>query len=302
MYDVIILGAGPAGLSAAVYAKRARLNALLIEKGGAGGQVLSTYEVDNYPGLPGVTGMELGQIFSQHADKFGIEKVTAEVIAIAAGKDKKIVKTNQGDYETAAVIIATGAKHARLGLEKENELTGMGVSYCATCDGAFYKDAEVAVVGGGDVAIEDAIFLARGCKKVYLIHRRDELRGAKALQETLFALPNVEVIWDSAVREIEGEDEVTGIRVANVKSGEERSLPVEGLFIAVGIIPNSEAFEGLVSMDKGGYIVAGEDCKTDIPGIFAAGDVRTKPLRQIVTAAADGANAIYSVQEYLIHG
>ena len=302
MYDVIILGAGPAGLSAAVYAKRARLNALLIEKGGAGGQVLSTYEVDNYPGLPGVTGMELGQIFSQHADKFGIEKVTAEVIAIAAGKDKKIVKTNQGDYETAAVIIATGAKHARLGLEKENELTGMGVSYCATCDGAFYKDAEVAVVGGGDVAIEDAIFLARGCKKVYLIHRRDELRGAKVLQETLFALPNVEVIWDSVVREIEGEDEVTGIRVANVKSGEERSLPVEGLFIAVGIIPNSEAFEGLVSMDKGGYIVAGEDCKTDIPGIFAAGDVRTKPLRQIVTAAADGANAIYSVQEYLIHG
>lgn len=302
MYDVIILGAGPAGLSAAVYAKRARLNALLIEKGGAGGQVLSTYEVDNYPGLPGVTGMELGQIFSQHADKFGIEKVTAEVIAIDAGKDKKIVKTNQGDYETAAVVIATGAKHARLGLEKENELTGMGVSYCATCDGAFYKDAEVAVVGGGDVAIEDAIFLARGCKKVYLIHRRDELRGAKALQETLFALPNVEVIWDSAVREIEGEDEVTGIRVANVKSGEERNLPVEGLFIAVGIIPNSEAFEGLVSMDKGGYIVAGEDCKTDIPGIFAAGDVRTKPLRQIVTAAADGANAIYSVQEYLIHG
>lgn len=302
MYDVIILGAGPAGLSAAVYAKRARLNALLIEKGGAGGQVLSTYEVDNYPGLPGVTGMELGQIFSQHADKFGIEKVTAEVIAIAAGKDKKIVKTNQGDYETAAVVIATGAKHARLGLEKENELTGMGVSYCATCDGAFYKDAEVAVVGGGDVAIEDAIFLARGCKKVYLIHRRDELRGAKALQETLFALPNVEVIWDSVVREIEGEDEVTGIRVANVKSGEERNLPVEGLFIAVGIIPNSEAFEGLVSMDKGGYIVAGEDCKTDIPGIFAAGDVRTKPLRQIVTAAADGANAIYSVQEYLIHG
>ena len=302
MYDVIILGAGPAGLSAAVYAKRARLNALLIEKGGAGGQVLSTYEVDNYPGLPGVTGMELGQIFSQHADKFGIEKVTAEVIAIAAGEGKKIVKTNQGNYETAAVIIATGAKHARLGLEKENELTGMGVSYCATCDGAFYKDAEVAVVGGGDVAIEDAIFLARGCKKVYLIHRRDELRGAKALQETLFALPNVEVIWDSAVREIEGEDEVTGIRVANVKSGEERNLPVEGLFIAVGIIPNSEAFEGLVSMDKGGYIVAGEDCKTDIPGIFAAGDVRTKPLRQIVTAAADGANAIYSVQEYLIHG
>ncbi|MBQ8262704.1 MAG: thioredoxin-disulfide reductase [Lachnospiraceae bacterium] len=302
MYDVIILGAGPAGLSAAVYAKRARLNALLIEKGGAGGQVLSTYEVDNYPGLPGVTGMELGQIFSQHADKFGIEKVTAEVIAIAAGEGKKIVKTNQGDYETAAVIIATGAKHARLGLEKENELTGMGVSYCATCDGAFYKDAEVAVVGGGDVAIEDAIFLARGCKKVYLIHRRDELRGAKALQETLFALPNVEVIWDSVVREIEGEDEVTGIRVANVKSGEERNLPVEGLFIAVGIIPNSEAFEGLVSMDKGGYIVAGEDCKTDIPGIFAAGDVRTKPLRQIVTAAADGANAIYSVQEYLIHG
>ncbi|MBE5895129.1 MAG: thioredoxin-disulfide reductase [Lachnospiraceae bacterium] len=302
MYDVIILGAGPAGLSAAVYAKRARLNALLIEKGGAGGQVLSTYEVDNYPGLPGVTGMELGQIFSQHADKFGIEKVTAEVIAIDAGKDKKIVKTNQGDYETAAVVIATGAKHARLGLDKESELTGMGVSYCATCDGAFYKDAEVAVVGGGDVAIEDAIFLARGCKKVYLIHRRDELRGAKALQETLFALPNVEVIWDSAVREIEGEDEVTGIRVANVKSGEERNLPVEGLFIAVGIIPNSEAFEGLVSMDKGGYIVAGEDCKTDIAGIFAAGDVRTKPLRQIVTAAADGANAIYSVQEYLIHG
>lgn len=302
MYDVIILGAGPAGLSAAVYAKRARLNALLIEKGGAGGQVLATYEVDNYPGLPGVTGMELGQKFLQHADKFGIEKITAEVIGICAGEDKKVVKTDKGDYEAGAVVIATGAKHAKLGLDKESELTGMGVSYCATCDGAFYKDAEVAVVGGGDVAIEDAIFLARGCKKVYLIHRRDELRGAKALQETLFALPNVEVIWDSVVREIEGEDEVTGILVSNVKSGEERSIPVEGLFIAVGIIPNSEAFEGLVAMDKSGYIVAGEDCKTDAQGIFAAGDVRTKPLRQIVTAAADGANAIYSVQEYLIHG
>lgn len=302
MYDLIILGGGPAGLTAAIYAMRAKLNTLLVEQGTYGGQVLSTYEVDNYPALPGVTGMELGKKMLEHAEKFGVERVAAKIIEVQNGPEKKTVVTDGGVFEGKTLLIATGAKHAHLGIEKEEELTGMGVSYCATCDGAFYKDAEVAVVGGGDVAIEDAIFLARGCKKVYLIHRRDELRGTKALQDALFALENVEVVWDSVVTQICGEDEVEGIVVRHVKTNETKQINVEGLFVAVGIRPNTEIFGNLLELDSNGYIKAGEDAKTSVSGIFAAGDVRTKPLRQIVTAVADGANAIYSVQEYLIHG
>lgn len=298
-YDLVIIGSGPAGLSAAIYARRARLHALVLEKEMiSGGQVLTTEEVDNYPGLPGMNGFELGTKFREHADALGAVFAEDEVVKISRLEDVIEVEGREKSYKTKTVIIATGAMHQKLGVFGEEELAGMGVSYCATCDGAFFRKKTVAVVGGGDVAIEDAIFLSRMCEKVYLIHRRDELRGAKVLQERLFALENVEVIWDSVVEKIEGTGKVEGLCLKNVKSGQARHLAVNGVFIAVGIKPLSSAFEGVVEMENG-YIRAGEDGKTSAPGIFAAGDVRTKALRQIITAAADGANAVTSVERYL---
>ncbi len=299
MYDVIIIGAGPAGLSAAIYAMRARLNTLVMEQTGPGGQVLTTYEVDNYPALPGISGYDLGTKMKEHALQLGAQILSEEVREIIWEENGRRVKTDKSEYETKTLIIASGAVHAKLGLEDEERLSGMGVSYCATCDGAFYRDGVTAVVGGGDVALEDAIFLARLCKKVYLIHRRHELRGAASLQETLLSLPNVEVLWDSVVTSIQGEEEVEGITVENRLTGEQTKYSVDGIFIAVGIRPVSQIFDGLVDLNEAGYIIAGEDTGTSRDGIFAAGDVRTKPLRQIVTAVADGANAVYGVQEYL---
>ncbi len=298
-YDLVIIGSGPAGLSAAIYARRARLHALVLEKEMiSGGQVLTTEEVDNYPGLPGMNGFALGTKFREHADALGAVFAEDEVVKISRTKDVIEVEGREKSYKTKTVIIATGAMHRKLGVFGEEELAGMGVSYCATCDGAFFRKKTVAVVGGGDVAIEDAVFLSRMCEKVYLIHRRDELRGAKVLQERLFALENVEVIWDSVVEKIEGTEKVEGLCLKNVKSGQALHLAVNGVFIAVGIKPLSSAFEGVVEMENG-YIRAGEDGKTSVPGIFAAGDVRTKALRQIITAAADGANAVTSVERYL---
>lgn len=301
MFDTVIIGSGPAGLSAAIYAMRAGLQCIVIEKLPlSGGQVVNTYEVDNYPGLPGVSGFDLGQKMREHADKMGATFVTAEVTEIVSDGQIKKVFTDEGTYETKTVIIATGAHHAHLGVPGEEELAGMGVSYCATCDGAFFKNRTVAVIGGGDVAVEDAIFLARGCKKVYLIHRRDALRAADVLQKEMLALPNVEVVWDSVAEEISGEDQVESIHILNKKTGEKGEIAVDGVFIAVGIKPESDAYKTLLAFDEGGYIKAGEDCATSVPGIFAAGDVRTKSLRQIVTACADGANAVTSVQAYLL--
>lgn len=301
MYDLIIIGSGPAGLSAAVYGKRAGFRTLVLEKNPmSGGQVLNTYEVDNYLGMPGINGFDMGMQFREHADKLGAEFVEADVTELVNGADRKIVKTSEGDFEGRAVIIATGATHRHLGAPREEELSGMGISYCATCDGAFYKGKTTAVIGGGDVAVEDAIFLARGCRKVYLVHRREELRAAKSLQDQLFALPNVEVIWNSTVNEIQGTEAVTGISLHNKVDQTDKVLPVDGVFIAVGITPESEIFTGIVEADKAGYLKAGEDCATSVPGIFAAGDVRTKKLRQIVTAVADGANAVTGVQEYFL--
>ena len=299
IYDVVIIGSGPAGLAAAIYAERAELNAIVIEKNVvSGGQVLTTYEVDNYPGVRGIGGYDLGMKFREHADSLGADFVEDEVLCIETeGKVKKVVCAGQ-TYETKTVIIATGAGHRKLGIPGEEELSGMGVSYCATCDGAFFRGKTTAVIGGGDVAIEDAIFLARLCKKVYLVHRRDELRGAKSLQKKLFSLENVELVWDSIPERIEGENKVEKLVVSNVKTKETRELELQGVFVAVGINPNSAPFEGLVEMENG-YIKAGEDCATSCPGIFAAGDVRTKGLRQIVTAVSDGANAITSVERYL---
>lgn len=304
MYDLIIIGSGPAGLSAAVYGKRAGLSTLVLEKNPmSGGQVLNTYEVDNYLGMPGINGFDMGMQFREHADRMGAEFEEADVKGIAVEGDKRIVKTLQRDFEGRTVIIATGAVHKKLDVPGEERLAGRGISYCATCDGAFFRNKTVAVIGGGDVAVEDAIFLARGCKKVYVIHRREELRAAKILQDRLFELPNVELIWNSTVNEIQGDEQVAGISVRNRKDGQDRNLLVDGVFIAVGIAPNTDAFTDVVKADQGGYLVAGEDCVTSVPGIFAAGDVRTKKLRQIVTAVADGANAVASVQEYknLLH-
>lgn len=302
MYDVIIAGTGPAGLTAAIYGTRARLNMLVFEENYmSGGQVVNTYEVDNYPGLPEISGMDLSLKFREHAEKLGAEFVRAKVNKIEVKEDgTKIVETESGTYETRAFILATGAHHRLLNVPGEESLSGMGVSYCATCDGAFYKGSDVAVIGGGDVAVEDAIFLARGCRRVYVVHRRDELRAAKSLQEKLFSLPNVEMVWDSVVDSIEGEEQVDAIRIKNIKDGTVRAISVDGVFVAVGITPDSDLLKGIAKMDEGGYILADESCRTSVPGIFAAGDVRKKPLRQIITAAADGANAITSVEKYLI--
>lgn len=302
IYDLIIIGGGPAGLSAAVYAERAKLDMILLEKAPvSGGQVLSTYEVDNYPGLPGINGFDLGMRFKEHAEKLGATFLEDDVVSIEIDGDIKSVSTHEGTYKAKTVLIATGAAHRKLGVPGEEELCGMGVSYCATCDGAFFKGRTVAVVGGGDVAVEDAIFLARLCDKVYVIHRRDEFRAAKTLVDSLKNCSNVEIIWDSVVEAIKGEDEVEGLSLKNVKTGERSELVLQGIFVAVGMLPNTEVFAGSgLALDAAGYVMAGEDCVTNIPGIFAAGDVRTKPLRQIVTAVADGANAVSSVERYLL--
>ena len=300
MYDVIIIGSGAAGLSAGVYAKRAGLNLVVIEKSPmSGGQILNTYEVDNYLGLPGINGFDMGMKFREHADKLEVPFMDAEVLEIKDLGDKKIVRTAKEELETKSIILATGAHHAQLGVPGEEELSGMGVSYCATCDGAFFRKKVVAVVGGGDVALEDAIYLARTSAKVYLIHRRDELRGTKVLQDELMAKENVEILYSHVVKEICGDGNVEKLVLEDVKTGEKKDLSVNGVFIAVGIHPDSELVKGLVDMDQAGYVIADETCVSSRAGIFAAGDVRKKPIRQVVTAVADGANAATSAGAYV---
>ena len=300
LYDVIIIGSGPAGLAAAIYARRACLESLVLEKEYmSGGQVLNTYEVDNYPGLPGIGGFDLGMKMKEHADQLGAVFVTGAVKAVRRESSIIIVETAKATYRTKTMIIAAGAGHRKLGIPGEEKFAGRGVSYCATCDGAFFRGKTTAVVGGGDVAVEDAIFLARMCEKVYVVHRRHELRAASSLQEKLFALPNVEMVWDSQAVRIEGEEMTQRLIVKDVHTEAERTLPVDGVFAAIGITPNSALYEGLVELDAQGYIVADETGRTSAPGVFAAGDIRTKAFRQIITAAADGANAVHSVEAYL---
>lgn len=300
MYDIIIIGSGPAGLAAAIYGERARLSLLVIEKQPlSGGQIINTTDVDNYPGLQGVGGFELASKLRSHADAMGAEIITAEVKAVALSGDVKRVVTEDAVYEGKTVILATGATHRKLGVPGEEELLGAGVSYCATCDGAFFRGKEVAVIGGGDVALEDALFLSRISSKVYLIHRRDEFRGAKSLQEKVFAAENIEIIWNTVAEEVVGDGKVEALALKNRVTGETYSLSVQGVFVAVGIQPNTELFRGMTELDKSGYICAGEEGNTSVPGVFAAGDVRTKQLRQVITAAADGANAVTSVEHYL---
>ena len=287
-------------MSAAIYAQRACLDTIVIEKNGiSGGQVLNTWEVDNYPGFPGVTGFELSRQFREHANKLGARVVQDEVVQVELSGNVKKVVCEEETYEARCVILASGAHHRTLEVPGEEELRGAGVSYCATCDGAFFRGRTVAVVGGGDAALEDAIFLARMCEKVYIVHRRDKLRGAKRLQERLQALENIEFVWNSETVAIEGKAQVEALRLRQTKTGEEKRLDVDGVFIAVGIAPESELYAGQLELDEQGYIRADESGQTSVPGVFAAGDVRTKALRQILTAASDGANCVASAERYL---
>ena len=288
LYDLLILGGGPAGLSAALYASRARLRAAVLHDGG--GQVTSTPEIENYLGIDSIDGFELDRLFA--------ELLTARAEKLTAG-DVFAVETRGGVLRARAVVLAMGATHRELGLESEKRLFGAGVSYCATCDGAFFRNKTVAVVGGGDTAVSDALYLSKLAAKVYLIHRRDEFRASKFLVERAQARENIRFILSTVVEEVLGEDRVQGLRLRNVSNGNVGTLETDGLFVAVGIRPNSELVRGLVALDEGGFVVAGEDCKTSLPGIFAAGDLRTKPLRQIVCAVSDGAVAVESALEYL---
>lgn len=298
--DVAVIGSGPAGATAAIYAKRAGLSTLVLEGNYVqGGQIINTYEVDNYPGLPGISGMELAEKLKEHMQAQGVDTVRAKVNGITVENEIKVIHTKKADYRAKTVILAAGAVHRKLEVPGEDELGGMGVSYCATCDGAFFKGKTTVVVGGGDVAAEDAVFLARGCEKVYLIHRRDELRAAKVLQDAVRENDKIELCWNRRVTAIGGEDQVEWIDTEDVNTGEKKRMKVDGVFIAVGITPDTGFVKGFIDLDDHGYIIAGEDGKTNVPGIYAAGDIRTKQLRQIITAAADGANCITSAEEYL---
>lgn len=300
IYDMIIIGSGPAGLTAGIYGKRAGLSILVMEGSFIqGGQIVNTYEVDNYPGLPGISGMDLAEKMKDHLLAQGGKIVRGKIRSISLEGEIKIVHTKKEEYRAKTVVLAAGAVHRKLEVPGEDEFSGMGVSYCATCDGAFFKDKTVAVVGGGDVAVEDAIFLSRTCKKVYLIHRRDELRAAKVLQDALRNISNIELCWNRCVTEIGGGNQVEWIQTETTDTKQTERINVNGIFIAVGIIPDTGFIKDLIHLDTKGYVVAGENGQTNIPGIYAAGDIRAKQLRQIITAAADGANCVASAEKYL---
>lgn len=299
MLDTVIIGAGPAGMAAGIYAARAGLSHVLLEGGlMSGGQIVTTAQVDNYPGLPGTGGFELAMKFKEHCDGCGVSFREGNVTRLQKKESVFFVSLANGEtIETKTVLMATGAVHRKLGILGEEEFAGNGVSYCATCDGAFFHGRDVAVVGGGDVAFEDALFLARGCKKVYLVHRREEFRAAKTLVNKLRACENVEFVLNAVPQEISGTGAVERMTV-QIRE-EERVLAVNGVFIAVGMLPKTELLQGLAELDGAGYVVAGENCNTSVQGLFAAGDLRTKRLRQVITAAADGAVAIYEIENYL---
>ena len=298
MADIVIIGAGTAGLSAAIYALRAGKSVIIFEQLAYGGQIINTPEVENYPGIKSISGFDFAQGLYEQAVALGAELKFEQVTGIEDGAVKK-VKTSGGEYECGAIILATGAKNRPLGLDREQELIGSGISYCATCDGAFFKGRAVAVNGGGNTALEDALFLSNYCSKVYLIHRRDEFRGEAKQVEKLKAKENIEFVLNSTITELVGDDELSGVKVLDKVSGESRLIEVDGLFIAIGQMPENAAFAPLITLDGAGYIVAGEDCKTNVEGIFAAGDCRTKTVRQLTTAAADGAVAALAACAYI---
>ena len=299
-YEILIVGGGPAGYTAALYAARAGRKTAVVEKLSPGGQMATTSVIDNYPGFPdGVDGFELGEKMEAQARKYGAETIYADVTGADLTADPKVVRTSEGDFTAGAVILATGAYPRELGLPGESQLRGRGVAYCAACDGMMYKGKVVAVNGGGNTAVEDALHLSRLCKKVYLIHRRDSLRASavyhKALEEA-----GVEILWNSRVTALRQEGRLTGVELEDVNTGERRELACNGLFVAVGRVPDTALFAGQVDTDPAGYLVADESCRTSLPGVFAAGDARTKALRQVITAAADGANAAHWADDYLL--
>ncbi len=297
--DVVIIGGGPAGLTAGIYTSRAGLKSLLIERGAFGGQMVSTTLIENYPGFPeGISGSELGSLMHQQANRYGLNIVTAEVASITQGQLYNI-STTDGDFETASVIIAAGAENRKLEVPDEERLLGHGVSYCATCDGFFFRGQRVAVVGGGDTAITDALELTRHAKKVYVIHRRDQLRAGQILQQRAFAEPKLEFIWNTVINEVIGEKALTGLRLLNVKTHESSVLEIAGVFVAIGVTPNSQLFSNIVRLDDVGSVVTNEMMATSAPGIFAAGDIRKNSVRQIAAAVGDGAVAAMSVSKYL---
>lgn len=298
-YNILIIGGGPAGYTAAIYALRAGMTCAVIEKLAPGGQMATTSNIENYPGFDKVSGWELTEKMREQAMALGAAELYGEVTGADFSGDEKRLAVDGNEIAADTVIIATGAKPRKLGIDREDTLLGRGVSYCATCDGMFFRKKVVAVSGGGDTAFEDALYLANLCEKVYIIHRRDAFRATASYVKQAEAKENITFIMDSAVVGLEGEPSLTGIEIRNLKTGEAMSLPVSGLFVAIGREPDTEVFKGLLDLDSSGYIVAGEDTKTSVPGVFAAGDVRTKPLRQIVTACADGACAAKFAEEII---
>jgi len=299
-YDVVIIGGGPAGLTAGLYASRAKLNSLLIEKGLVGGQVANAERVENYPAFPeGIGGLELGQLMHQQATKYGLKTLLAEVTGIELQRERKMIRTTEGDFIAKAVIIAGGSERQKLGVPGEEEFTGKGVSYCATCDAAFFREQPVAVVGGGDAAITEALHLAKFASRVTVIHRRDQLRASRILQEKAFSQPKIEFRWDSIVEKIEGENLVKRIRLRQVKTGEKSALEVAGIFMSIGLKPNTDYLKSILSLDVTGLIITDGKMETEIPGIFAAGDIRHNSARQVITAAGDGATAAIYAEKFI---
>lgn len=301
IYDVIIIGGGPGGYTAALYCARACMSTLVLEKLSAGGQMATTSQVDNYPGFEdGVDGFDLGEKMKLSAERFGAETILGEVRFLQLNGSIKTVVSSEGTFKSKTVIVATGASPRQMGVEGEEGLIGRGVAYCATCDGMFYKDRNVLVVGGGNSAVADALFLSKICKSVTIVHRRDSLRATKTYLKPLERAENIKILWDSKISHIDYGEVVNGAEIENIKTGIKSYLPCDGIFVAVGRIPNTDLVNGQIDLDPQGYIVADESTKTNLPGVYAVGDVRTKALRQIITAAADGATASKYIEDYLV--
>lgn len=303
LYDMIVVGGGPGGYTAALYAARSGLDVLVLEKLSAGGQMALTETIENYPGFAeGVGGFELAEIMQRQAERFGAKSEYAEVEKMELSASPKVLYTSAGTFYAKTVVLATGANPRKLDVAGEDELVGRGVAYCASCDGMFYKDKTVVVVGGGNTAAEDALILSRIAKKVILVHRRDTLRATKVYHQPLMQTENVEFRWNSVITELLHDEKLTGVRLENVKTGEQELLPCDGVFVSVGRVPVTELVQGQLELDAGGYVVADETTATSIPGVYAVGDVRTKQLRQVVTAVADGAVAVHQAEQYLTGG
>jgi thioredoxin reductase (NADPH) len=302
-YEVAIIGGGPAGLTAGLYSSRYGMKSVLIERGMYGGQIVNAGHVENYPGFPqGVSGMDLGQMFYDQSIKFGLQTITSEVTSIKLSGKFFSISTYDEEISARAVVIASGSEYRKLGVPGEDKLTGRGVSYCATCDGFLFKNKDVAVIGGGDTAVSDAMELSQHCHKVYVVHRRHELRATQALQRVAMSIPKIQFVWDSVIWNIEGEDKVSRLTIKSTKTGDISQLDVEGVFVAIGFIPNNGLFKALVDIDEAGNIITDDLMRTKVPGLFAVGDIRRNSARQVATAVGDGATAGKAVFTYIKEG